>query len=291
MNAAPRPDPRGRFRALLPTEPDRGLLHLRGGQRLRMELVYVAIHLVVGGGLLAGLSWSPLAVLGGLVLAYIFEQLGFVLAHVGLHSSFMETPEAEMPTVTHHAFIHHYRDIRAYHRSWLASRLSYFFCPQRPFGTLTALGRTALPLVLAGGLALAVDWRAGATLLACLWANHLLQGVAHEWYHNDQRDTFYTPPMRWFLVGLEAVGVMDGKRHRRHHAHHLHSLDEVQDWVDLSLPGAEWLGRTLWRRQLRRYRAGERAMVPGIIGMYLVFLPLQFGTLLAFFAGMAAVVA
>jgi hypothetical protein len=226
-------------------------------------------------------------VLGGLLLAYVFEQVGFVIAHVGLHSSFMETPEAEMPTVTHHAFIHHYRDIRAYHRSWLSSRLSCFFCPQRPLGTLTALGRTALPLVLAAGLAAATEWRAGATLLACLWANHLLQGVAHEWYHNDQRETFYTPPMRWFLSGLEAIGVMDGRRHRRHHAHHLHSLDAVQDWVDLSLPGAEWLGRTFWRRQLARYRAGERAMVPGIIKMYLVFLPLQFGTLLGFFGVIA----
>lgn len=107
--------------------------------------------------------------------------------------------------------------------------------------------------------------------------------------HNDQRETFYTPPMRWFLTGLEAVGVMDGRRHRRHHAHHLHRLDEVRDWVDLSLPGAEWLGCTLWRRQLARYRAGERAMVPGIIKMYLVFLPLQFGTLLGFFWAMAAV--
>lgn|GEM_PF-6457178 len=278
MNA-PRPTP---HRARLPPETPRPRLVLKGSQRRRMMALYLGLHAVVVVGFAVSAATIPGVLLAGLLLAYFLENTLFVVGHVGLHCSFMETPEREMPTVTHHSFLHHYRDIHTYHKSWLASRLSYFYCPRLGFRTLTAHGTLTIPVLTSLALG-AWDWRVGLCALSCMWGAHLLQTIAHEWTHHPDRKAFYARPTHWFLSALEWAGIVSTARHIRHHRHHLHNLDQVHEWVDLYIPGGEWLGRTLFTWARRRYVPGERRMVRAIIAAYAVYIPLHFGALAAGF--------
>jgi len=270
------------YRAHLASDPSRPMLRLEGGRRRRMLVAYGLLNLVVFGGLVVSAATIPKVLLVGLVLAYVLENTMFVVAHVGLHCSFMETPEREMPTITHHSFLHHYRDIRTYSKSWLESRLGYFYCPRLGFRTITAHGTITAPLLVAGGLAW-WDWRVGLCALSCTWGAHLLQTIAHEWYHNPDRGTFYWAPTRWLLGGLERVGLMSTARHNRHHGHHLRNLDAVHNWLDLYLPGGEWLGDTLFAAAKKRFVPGQRRMVRTIIAAYAVYTPIHFGVLVGGF--------
>ena len=111
MNA--RTKTRSSLRDHLPRQR-RPTLLLEGAQRKKMLAAYIAQHAFIFIGLAYTLSWSPLLCLGAVVLCYLLENVLFIIGHVGLHVSFIETPESQMTTVTHHSFYHHYRDTVSY---------------------------------------------------------------------------------------------------------------------------------------------------------------------------------
>ena len=272
------------YRDVLPPEERRALLIVEGSRRHALLAVYAALNVVIFGGLLYTMTWAPLLAVSCLLLCYYLENVTFVIAHVGLHGVFMEAPESRMTTVTLHAFIHHYRDVRAYRKAWLESRLAYFFCPRRPLGTITTHLYVTLPLVSAGLVAL-VDWRVGLCVLSCMWGAHALQSVCHEWYHNDkQREDFYWAPTYWLLSALERVGIMSTARHIDHHRHHLRNLDEVDNWLDLYIPGGEALGEALWAWLVPQHVPGETRMVDRMLLFCRVYYPLQFAAVTGLFA-------
>jgi hypothetical protein len=275
-------------RAALPPEPPRPLLVLTGAARRRHLLIYAAIHAVLFGGLLYGLVTAPALVLFGLALCYALENLMFVFGHIALHVTFIEFPEQSMMTLGHHSFVHHYRDIRAYHRSWLATRLSYFYCPQLGLRSMSTKGYLVAQLVAATIIA-AFDLRAGVCALACMWAMRSLQSICHEYYHNDDREGFYWPPTRLLLAALEALGVLSTRRHLRHHRHHLRNLDAVHDWTDMWLPGAERLGGLVWRRMLARHVPGEQRMIAAIRRLFTGYAALHYAVVIVGFLAAAAV--
>lgn len=262
------------LRDVLPPAP-RPMLRLEGRARARMLAGYVAIHAVIFAGLAYTASWSPGLMLGTLVLCYVLENVLFVLGHIGLHVSFIETPEPQMTTITHHSFIHHYRDIRAYHKTWLSSRMSYFICARNGLKTLTSYIYLAAPILSAGIISL-VDWRVGLCALSGLWGAHALQSICHEWYHHSEREGFYRWPTRLLLSGLERVGIMSTRRHIDHHRHHLHSLDEVHTWTDLYLPGAERLGEAMWAWVIGKHVPGERNMIEAMLRFSMAYYTIHF---------------
>ncbi len=273
------------LRDALPAEP-RPILLLEGPRRTRWLLAYAALHLFIFGGLATTLSWSPALLLFSLGLAYVLENILFVFGHVGLHASFIETPEPQMTTITHHSFAHHYRDIRAYDRTWLASRMSYFICPRNGFHTLTSYIYLVAP-VLSAGLVALVDWRVGLCLLSSIWGAHALQAVCHEWYHHPRRAGFYWWPTRALLTGFERVGLMSTRGHIEHHRHHLYNLDEVHTWVDLYVPGADRLGDAMWAWAVDKHVPGERRMLEALQRFAGAYYPLHFVVLTGTFAALA----
>ncbi len=279
------PPRREHLRAALPAEPPRPLLVFEGAERTRHLLVYAAIHIVIFGGLAYSLATNPALALIGVLLCYVLENVMFVFGHVALHVTFIEFPEGSMMTLGHHSFIHHYRDIRAYHRSWLATRLSYFYCPRLGLRSMSTRGYLVAQLCSAAAIA-AFDWRAGLCALACMWSMRSLQSICHEYYHHDDREGFYWAPTLRLLRGLEAIGVLSTTRHRRHHRHHLHSLDKVHDWTDMWLPGAERLGRRLWREMLARHVPGEERMIDAIRGVFTAYAALHYAAIIAGFVAM-----
>lgn len=282
MNA---PLPRRSLRAALPDEP-RAPLQLEGRRRAQVLTAYYAFHAFIFAGLAYTLSWSPGLLLFSLALCYVGENVLFVIAHVGLHAVFMEAREAEMATISHHGFTHHYRDARALHKAWLSTRVGYFICLRHGFRKPTPYVYLLAPLISAGLIA-AVDWRVALCALCCTWAAHALQSVGHEWYHNDDREGFYWWPTRRFLSGMERVGLMSTKQHRRHHRHHLHNLDAVQDWADLYVPGLERLGQTAWAWALAQHVPGERRMLRAVRSLALTYYPLHFAAVTGVFLAIA----
>ncbi len=241
----------------------------------RVTLLSAWSTLVAGTGLgLAYTAWThPLWLLIGLPVAYVGENLLFTVGHVGLHASFVEMEEQKMATLTHMSFLHHCRRLRVYHEHWLETRLSYFVCPRKGFTSVTTLPwGVVLP---AAALSVAsVSVPAAVAALSCLVAMRLLQSLVHEWYHCNVRETFYWPVTRWFLQGLEAVGILSTRGHMEHHKHHLHNLDGVENWVDMALPGADRIGDALWARVLERHVPGELRMVQSaarVLMAWLVF--------------------
>lgn len=286
--AAPIP-PRRFLRSALPPEPARPLLVFTGPQRTRQMLIYVALHTVIFGGLAYTLATNPALALFGLLLCYLLENLMFVFGHLALHVTFIEFPEASMMTLGHHSFVHHYRDIRAYHKSWLASRLSYFYCPKLGLRSMSTKGYLLAQLASAAIISV-LDWRAGLCALACMWALRSLQSIVHEYYHHNDREKFYWRPTLVALRGLEAIGILSTKRHLRHHRHHLRNLDEVHEWTDMWLPGAERLGNAIWRRMLARHIPGEQRMIDAIRKLYTRYAVLHYALVVISFVAIAWVV-
>lgn len=262
---------------------------LDGLRRLVFLADYGAIHVFVALGLAHTAAWSPVVLVVALALAYVVENVLFGLSHVGLHASFVETPEAEMTTITHHSFIHHYRNIRVYHQTWLESRMAYFVCPRVGLRTLTSVAFVAAPLASAAVLSV-VDWRLAVAGLSSLWAAHCLQAVCHEWVHHDQRASFYWAPTRWLLSGLERVGLLSTAQHRRRHRHHLHSLDAVHDWLDLRLPGVEGLAAGVWRRVLALHVPGERRMTTALIPFFRMYVTVAYALFIVALGGLGLAV-
>lgn len=277
---------REHMRSVLPPEPPRPLLVFEGARRRRQLLVYTVLHVVIFVGLAYTLATNPMLALVGLLLCYVLENLMFVFGHIALHCSFIEFKESEMMTIGHHSFVHHYRDIRAYHKSWLASRLSYFYCPHRGLRSMSTKGYLIAQLCSAGIIAL-FDWRAGLCALACMWSMRSLQSVCHEYYHHNDRTSFYWLPTRLMLEGLEAVGILSTRRHLLHHRHHLRNLDEVNEWTDMWLPGAERVGRTVWSWLLARHVPGERKMLEGIRQIYRGYAAMHYTAIIVSFIAMA----
>ncbi|MCB9744377.1 MAG: hypothetical protein H6741_21995 [Alphaproteobacteria bacterium] len=258
-------------RAFDPPESPRPMLILQGRRRALALGLYGLITAVALGGLLYTALTAPALALGGLALCYVLENLMFVLGHLGLHAAFIELREGQMATLTHHAFLHHYRDIHAFHKSWLETRLSYFLCPIRGLRSPTTYGYLIAYLLTAGLVAAASGWAAGLAALSGLFSLRLLQSLCHEWYHQPDRVGYYWRPTRWLLSALERLGVLSTLRHRRHHRHHLKNLHEVHHWVDMSLPGADRLGDAIWRHVLREHRAGERRMMERYVRVFAAY--------------------
>ncbi len=274
------------LRHALPPEPKRPLLVFEGAQRRRQLIVYAAIHVVLFGGLAYTAATNPLLVVFGLLLCYALENLMFVFGHVALHALFIEFKESEMMTIGHHSFVHHYRNIRAYHQSWLASRLSYFYCPQLGLLSSTTHGYLIMQLLTAGIITM-FDWRAGLCALACMWAMRSLQSICHEYYHHNDRPSFYSLPTRLLLEGLEAIGILSTRRHLIHHRHHLRNLHQVSEWTDMWMPGAERVGRALWSRLLTLYIPGQQKMIDSIRWSFLRYAALNYGVIIVAFVTMA----
>lgn len=199
-----------------------------------------------------------------------------MLGHLGLHAAFIELPEGEMATITHHSFLHHYRQLRTFHQTWLETRLSYFFCPRKGLRSISTWAYP-LPQLASAALVALVEPAAGVALLGCVWAARLRQSVVHEWYHHDVRAAFYWAPA-WLLLGsLEALGLISTQQHRRHHAHHLHNLDDVHHWTDMRVPGPDPLGDRLWARLCQRHVPGQRHMLTAAARLMTAWAPLHCG--------------
>jgi hypothetical protein len=253
-----------------------------GARRVALLVAYVGILLVTFGGAALTAATRPELLLGGLVVCYVVENVQFVVTHVGLHASFVEMPERQMGTITHHSFVHHYRNPRVYHQTWLESRLAYFFCPRRGLRSVTT--RVALVVYLAvAAIVGGYDPTAAIAALSCMGLTRGLQTVAHEWYHHDDRAGFYTAPVFGLLTLLERVGVMSTSRHLQHHRHHLHSLDAVHHWTDLYLPGGDALGDALWEAALQRHVPGEDRMVRFVLRVVPPVTVATHAALIAFF--------
>ena len=226
--------------------------------------VFLAIYslLVLGStsGLVYAFYLDPLFVLMILPVGFVFNQLNFVIGHGRFHASFMEVPEARMNVVCHHAFIHHYRNIRVFDETWLETRVSYFIDARAGFGRTMVGFMVLLPVI-----ALILYWInpvLGIAYLSSQYLAEVLQSTIHEWYHNPirNRKAFYSFPVYWALTFLEKVGIASTKRHMIHHRNQLSNLDEVDQWLDLYMPFGEILPSWLWRNALARYVPGETHM-------------------------------
>ena len=132
-----------------------------------------------------------------------------------------------------------------------------------------------------------VDWRVAVCALASLWGAHALQTVCHEWYHNNERETFYWKPTYLLLSGLERIGIMSTDQHIDHHRHHLHNLDEVHEWTDLYLPGSERMGGALWSWVIAKYVPGERKMIEAMLRFSGIYYAVHFIAFTAVFVAAA----
>jgi len=234
---------------------------LMGLRRTLMLAGYVAIVGLSLAGVLYGLAVHPVIAIFGLVTAYIGNNLAFLLTHVRFHTSFIEVAERDMDLLVHHSFVHHYRDVQVYHKTWLETRMSYFLDARA--GLSGAIFQSILPItLLASGLLCLVAPVLGIVYCATLWAAQLLQSTVHEWYHvpSRSRKDFYNPVLYGSLTLLERIGLASTRRHMTHHRHHLRNLDEVDHWLDLALPFGERLAGRLWRAALSRYEPGKTRM-------------------------------
>lgn len=240
------------------------LPHALGGlRRTAFLMAYIAIVSISICGVLYCLYVSPLIAIFGLVMSYWLNNIAFTITHVRFHTSFIEVPEPKMDVLIHHSFIHHYRDIQIYHKTWLESRMSYFIDPRD--GLLSPVFMSQIPVTLG------ISWLLyrqhhilGIIYFSSVWASELLQSTVHEWYHNPakNRKSFYNPVAFWFLTMLEKVGLASTKTHLQHHRHRLHNLHEVEQWLDLAIPFGERLPIALWKKALTKYVPGEINMTP-----------------------------
>lgn len=233
---------------------------LTGIKRTVFLATYSLLILSAISGLIYTFYLSPLFVLMILPVGFVFNQLNFVIGHGRFHASFIEVPEARMNVVCHHAFIHHYRNIRVFHETWLETRVSYFIDAR------AGLGRTMLGfMVLLPVISLILYWInpvLGIAYLSSQYLPEVLQSTIHEWYHNPirNRKAFYSFPVYWALTFLEKVGIASTKRHMIHHRNQLSHLNEVDLWLDLYMPFGEVLPSWLWKNALARYVPGKTHM-------------------------------
>ena len=214
----------------------------------------------------------------GLALCYFLENIMFVLGHIAFHADFIEIPEKTMGILVHNAFIHHYRNIRVFHEKWLETRLSYFFDPidfLKSFTTWTNL----ISEVLVSIILFQIDPLLGISALSFMWITRLLQSVCHEWYHNNEKETFYTKPMYYLMMFFEKIGLMSTKNHKKHHQHNIKSLNRASVWLDLYMPFGSFLekiGDFIWKKALLRYKPRKLNMVKYVLYITLICFIIQY---------------
>jgi hypothetical protein len=226
--------------------------------------VFLALYALIVSSSIAGLIYtlyvSPLFGLLILPVAYGTNNLLFMTGHSRLHASFIELREAEMSVLCHHSFIHHYRNSRVFHETWLETRMSYFVDARRLVDPIFRGIAIVIPLV---SLALyQIHPALGIAYFSSQYVAELLQSTVHEWYHNPVRNrkAFYSFPVYWAFTFLEKTGLASTKHHMVHHRHQLGNLDNVEVWLDLRVPFLEFLGSRLWTKALTKYVPGQTNM-------------------------------
>ncbi len=234
---------------------------LTGSKRRMFFALYCTIVLTAIGGLAYSFYFDPWFALTAIALGYFFENVAFACGHVGFHAEFIETPEPQMKTLWHHAFIHHYRNIHVFHETWLETRISYFLDPRATLTAKAVLKLLAIGLIFFP-LAYFVHPALAVTIYAAQAIPALMQSTVHEWYHNppSNRKSFYGFATYWFYTTLERIGLASTKGHMVHHRHGLYNLNQVDKWLDLYIPFGEYLGTFVWRRALSLYEPGGSRM-------------------------------
>ena len=189
-----------------------------------------------------------------LMIEYLLNNIGFTLGHVQLHLNFMESREEEMSILSHHSFIHHYRDIRVYDKYWLETRTSYF------------LNGHMLNLILLNLIcAITIYYLTHNLILSftyfglCIFFE-ILQSTVHEWYHipPSERKEFYSYPVFYFYTILTRIGILNDSKHTLHHDHDLENLNDVEDWADMYFPFSDILPSYLFQKYLNLHEPGKR---------------------------------
>jgi hypothetical protein len=195
-----------------------------------------------------------------LPVCYVFNNLLFLVNHSRLHASFIELPEEQMSVICHHSFVHHYRNTRVYHETWLETRMSYFMDARTVFDR--AFRGFVLVIPIISVLLYRTHPVLGIGFFSSQYLAELLQSTIHEWYHNPVRNrkTFYSFPLYWTCVLLEKIGLASTKRHLDHHRHQLHSLENVEVWLDLYVPFGEIPVSRYWKKALSKYVPGQTRM-------------------------------
>ena len=212
------------------------------------------------GGFVYTFYVNPLFGLMIIPVCYVFNNLLFLASHSRLHASFIELPESEMSVICHHAFIHHYRNTRVFHETWLETRISYFIDARTIFDQ--AFRGFGLLIPLTSVILYQIDPVLGIAFFSSQYLAELLQSTVHEWYHNPVRNrkAFYSFPVYWFFVFLEKLRLASTKHHMLHHRHQLPTLDKVEMWLDLYVPFAEMLASRFWKKALSKYVPGKTYM-------------------------------
>ena len=229
------------------------------------RLVFLALYgLIVSssiGGMVYTFYMNPLFGLMIVLLSYVFNNLLFLVNHSRLHASFIELPEEKMSVICHHAFIHHYRNTRVFHETWLETRMSYFIDARTTIFDRAFRG-FFLFVPLTSVLLYQIDPVLGIGFFSSQFLAELLQSTVHEWYHNPPRNrkAFYSLPMYWFFTLLEKTGLASTRKHMEHHRHHLPNLDKVERWLDLYIPFGEMLASGFWKKALSRHVPGKTSM-------------------------------
>jgi hypothetical protein len=113
-------------RTHIPNDHEVAPCTLTGVKRIAFLALYGFIVSSSLGGMVYTFYVNPLFGLMILPVSYVFNNLLFLANHSRLHASFIELPEEKMSVICHHAFIHHYRNTRVFHETWLETRMSYF---------------------------------------------------------------------------------------------------------------------------------------------------------------------
>jgi hypothetical protein len=260
----PSPPARLYRRESIPGDREIEPLRLTGAPRAAFLALHVGLTAFILGGLAYVLYLEPLFGLTALVLGYFFENRGFVRGHLQFHAAFIEMPEEKMPTLIHHSLIHHYKNVRIFHETWLETRVSYFVEPRSLFASLAKI---SVGFALVAAFCYVVDPVLGIGMFAARAFWLLVQSIIHEWYHNPvkNRKSFYTVPVYWFLTALEKAGLASTRGHARHHRHTLDDLDHVDRWLDLAAP-FERIGERKWAAALELYEPGKTNMSDYLAG-------------------------
>jgi len=258
--------------------------------------VFLALYALIVASSIGGLAYAfyarPLFVLLILPVSYVINNLLFLTGHSRLHASFIELREDQMNVLCHHSFIHHYRNTRVYHETWLETRMAYFIDPRTIFGRAFNGFVVAVPIISV--ILYRMNPILGITFFSSQYFAELLQSTIHEWYHNPVRNrkAFYSFPVYWSLTFLEKIGLASTKHHMVHHRHQLPNLEEVDVWLDLYVPFGEILPSRLWTKALTKYVPGQTNMTMFItragavftLLVYFLINPALFVVLFRFFA-------
>lgn len=239
-----------------------------------LRLMYLSIYCVLVAsailGILTALYLDPLFCVLGLTLCYISDNVLFAILHLRLHALFIELPEKNMSVIEHHSFIHHYRNIKIFHETWLETRIAYFIDPRHFKSGLAMFLYKIVLNVLTSLILYAINPIIGITYFSGILGINLLQATLHEWYHNPpkNRKNFYSPFIFLFLSFLEKIKIASSKKHLKHHFHNLSSLDKANVWLDLYFPKGEVLANKVWGALLTKYVPGKTYMTALMTRVY-----------------------